>query len=199
MPLRSESTGAAIDATAGITTTGNVAVDAVEDRNVERMDAATVANLYRLHADELRCFLLGVLSDLDLANEVLQATFAKTVDQGHTAREESLKGWLFRVAFNEALTYRRRQTVRNKAVQKLGEAGEREMPSPADLVLRGEAIEGVRAALKHLSDEHQQLIRLRIYEEKTYATMATELGLPLGTIYGRMQLALKLLREHLEE
>jgi len=166
---------------------------------VERMDPQTVAELYRQHADELRCFLLGVLSDLDLANEVLQATFAKTVDQGHTAREESLKGWLFRVAFNEALTYRRRQSVRNRAVQKLGEAGEREMPSPSDLALRGEAIESVRAALKHLSDDQQQLIKMRIYDEKTYATMATELGLPLGTIYGRMQLALKALKERLEK
>src|SRR5438105_2950495 len=69
-----------------------------------RLEADAVAALYREYAEELRCFLLGVLCSLELANEVLQITFAKTVEQGHTAQAESVKGWLFRVAYNEAMT-----------------------------------------------------------------------------------------------
>src|SRR5579872_920127 len=68
-----------------------------------RIDPAVVAALYEQHANELRLFLTGVLRDADLAAEALQNTFTKAVASGHTAREESMKSWLFQVGFHEAL------------------------------------------------------------------------------------------------
>ncbi|HEV3303846.1 MAG TPA: hypothetical protein VG055_29600, partial [Planctomycetaceae bacterium] len=73
-----------------------------------RIDSAVVAALYERYADEIGLFLKGVLRNSDLAAEALQNTFAKAVESGHTAREESIKGWLFRVAFHEAALLRRR-------------------------------------------------------------------------------------------
>jgi RNA polymerase sigma-70 factor (ECF subfamily) len=39
---------------------------------------------------------------------------------------------------------------------------------------------------------------MRIYEEKTFAMIAQELGIPLGTALGRMRTALAKLRKTLE-
>ena len=83
-----------------------------------RIDSARVAALYVEHADDLKAFLIGVLRDRDLAADALQSTFTKTIESGHTAREESLKGWLFRVAFNEAMAIRRKQHVHQKSIRK---------------------------------------------------------------------------------
>ena len=165
--------------------------------STRRLDADAVAALYRDHAEDLRCFLLGVLGNLDLANEVLQNTFAKTVEQGHTAAAETIKSWLYRVAFNEAMTLRRRQGVRTRAAKKLSEGPIPVGDPPEELFSRGETVAEVRAAVKHLPQEQQKIIQLRMYEEKTFAAIATELKLPLGTVYARMQQALKTLKQKL--
>jgi RNA polymerase sigma-70 factor (ECF subfamily) len=165
--------------------------------NRPRLTAAEVNELYREHSEELRCFLLGVLSNLDAANEVLQVTFVKTAEQGHTAQTESIKGWLFRVAFNEAMTQKRRQSVWMRAAQKLAEVPPRYADAPDELISLGEQRAEVRLAVAGLSLEHRQIIQARIYEDKTLAAIATELKLPLGTVYARLQQALRALRERL--
>ncbi len=84
-----------------------------------KLDPAIVADLFVDHAAQLRQFLLGLLRDGSLADDVLQATFAKAVQVGHTASVESRKAWLFQVAYNEAAAVRRRQAVASRAVRSL--------------------------------------------------------------------------------
>ena len=52
-----------------------------------KLDPSIVASLFVEHADELRRFLVGILRDHNTAGDVLQITFAKAVELGHTARE----------------------------------------------------------------------------------------------------------------
>jgi RNA polymerase sigma-70 factor (ECF subfamily) len=162
-----------------------------------RLDPSVVAALYLEHANELRRFLVGVLRDRELANEVLQIAFAKAVERGHTAERESLKAWLFRVALNEALAVRRKQDVRLRAWRKIAWAEEPGDESPVDRLCREETIERVRTGLRQLPSEQRRVVEMRIYEEKTFATIAQELGVPLGTVLSRMQLALRKLRQKL--
>lgn len=164
-----------------------------------RIDPAVVAALYVQHAAELRRFLHGVLRDPDLASDVLQSTFVKAVQSGHQAREDSLKGWLFRVAANEALAVKRRRAVGNRATRQLAWSQKRVGQSPEDGLIRWEAIARVRAALEELPEEQRQVVQSRIYEEKTFAAIAKQQGVPLGTVLSRMQLALQKLRQKLIE
>ena len=161
------------------------------------LDPSVVAALYIEHGEELRRFLLGILRDAQLTSDVLQATFTKLVERGHETRSPSRKAWLFRVAYHEAMAYRRRQGVgdrvlRNVAWHTNGAAGPAEEP-----LLRLEAVQSVREALEHLPPEQRQVVRMRIYEEKTFAVIAKELKIPLGTALGRMRAALIKLRARL--
>lgn len=171
----------------------------MDSADLERIDPALVASLYVKHADELRRFVLGVLRDADLATDVLQATFVKAVEIGHTAREETLKGWLFRVAFHEALALRRKQAVRDKANRRLAVESSSGSVSPVDEVCRWETVASVRQALEQLPSEQRQVVQMRVYEQKKFITIAEELELPLGTVLTRMQAALKKLRKHLQQ
>lgn len=160
--------------------------------NEVRIDPAVVAAMYLEHGEELRGFLLGVLKDHDLANEALQATFIKAMEQGHTARHETRKGWLFRVAFHEALAIKRRGKSYEKNLRKMAwNRPSSEHNSPDDRLCRWETVVSVRQALEKLPENQRQIIHLRIYEEKTFAEIAEQLSLPLGTVLTRMRLALK--------
>ena len=163
-----------------------------------RIDPATVEALYATHAVELRAFLIGVLRDADLAREVIQGTFAKLVELGHTAREETLKGWLFRVAYHEALVLRRRQAVHQKTLARLGALFREVRAEPGQRLTDAEIAAEVRQALDRLSSEQQVVVRMRIYEDKKFAMIATQLGLPLGTVLTRMRAALTNLKRDLQ-
>ncbi|HET6881366.1 MAG TPA: RNA polymerase sigma factor [Pirellulales bacterium] len=157
-----------------------------------------IAALHAECGDELHRLAVGVLHDAHLANDVVQATFVKALEQGHTA-EESLRGWLFRVALNEALALRRRQGVQSRAYDKLAWWGRGPVDSerPEEISSRREEVERAKTALEGLPAEQRQVVYLRLYEQKTFAVIAKELNVPLGTVLWRMQAALKRLRERL--
>lgn len=160
--------------------------------------------LYERHADELRLFLTGVLRNPDLAAEALQNTFRKAVESGHTARHESMKGWLFQVAFREALVLRRRSQTYERSLRELAQSTSHQTSadsssvSPDRRLAESERVEQIRQALDELPFEQRQVVRMRIYEEKTFAAIAEELATPLGTVLTRMRLALARLERRLK-
>lgn len=161
-----------------------------------RIDPEVVAALYRESADELRNFLVGVLRSADLANEALQAAFEKAIERGHTARRETLKGWLFRVAYNEALVIKRKQEVHERSLPKLAWSCPPQ-DSPAQAVLRSDEVEKIKRLLHQLPSDQRVIVEKKIYEEQTFAAIAAELKLPLGTVLTRMRSAIISLRKQL--
>jgi RNA polymerase sigma-70 factor (ECF subfamily) len=160
---------------------------------------ARVVSLYETHGEELRRFVLGVVRDPDLTGDVMQATFSKALELGHTARPETLKGWLFRVAFHEALASRRRRLSGDRARRRLADLGRAgaQADHPDDGLIRGEIIDAVRRALGTLPGPQRRVVLARVYDDKTFAQIARESGLPLGTVLTRMRLALNKLRDAL--
>jgi RNA polymerase sigma-70 factor (ECF subfamily) len=138
-------------------------------------------------------------------------------ERGHQTRAESRKAWLFRVAYNEAMAIRRREAVGDKVARQLAQQAaeqlaqqvsqQRSLPAwhangaagPAgDPLVRQEAMQAVQAALDELPPEQRQVVRMRIHEEKTFAVIAKELKIPLGTALARMRSALMKLRARLD-
>jgi RNA polymerase sigma factor (sigma-70 family) len=143
---------------------------------------------------ELRRFVLGVVRDPEVAEDVMQATFVKALEHGHEARSETLRGWLFRVAFHEALATRRRSITHEKGLRRLAGFGRKDRPGPDDPMIRNETVEAVRKALGELPEEQKKVVLARVYEEKTFAQIASDSGLPLGTVLTRMRRALERMR-----
>ncbi|TXT22079.1 MAG: RNA polymerase sigma-70 factor ECF subfamily [Planctomycetota bacterium] len=175
----------------------------------DRIEPAETATWFAEFAGELRAFLLGVLRNDDLAGEALQATLVKALERGHEARPETRRGWLFRVALNEALVLKRKAKVQEKSFRELAQNDARRHESaggsvtrnesPEGFVLKAEVVERVRLALDGLPAEQRRVVRMRIYEHKTFAVIASELKLPLGTVLTRMRLATEKLRDRLAE
>lgn len=166
-----------------------------------RLDPAAVEALYACHAAELRAYLTGLLRDTELAADVLQATFLRVVELGHTASRDNARAWLFRVAHNEAIDRRRRQVAEGKSLKRNAQQTawwkRREPVAPEELVGQEETIARVRQAIERLPPEQQDVVRQRIYEDLTFAEIASKSGLPLGTVLTRMRIATKRLSDAL--
>lgn len=164
----------------------------------DRLAAADVLAIYDTWHADVRRFLLATTGDPDLAEELLQATFSRLVESGHAARSESVRGWLFKVAHNELRLWRRRAATHARwlgGVSAATPAGS----VPLEEAIRGEQRLAVGRALATLPPEQRQVVEARIHHGKTFAVIAAEHGLPLGTVLTRMRLALAKLRQALGE
>jgi RNA polymerase sigma-70 factor (ECF subfamily) len=168
-------------------------------QNEGQLDPSVVAALYEEHEAELRRMLVGVLRDHQLAGDILQLTFAKVLTQGHTSQPDSRKAWIFRVAYHEALAHLRKQGVADRVVRRVAWSQDT-VADPVELgLIREESVAEVRAVIESLPPEQRQVVRMRIYEEKTFAEIAAELNIPLGTALGRMRAATEKLRARLKQ
>jgi RNA polymerase sigma-70 factor (ECF subfamily) len=167
----------------------------------ERVSAEVVTDWHRRYFQELDAFLRGVLRDRELAAEALQNTFQRALESGHAAQPATVRGWLFKVAFHEAMRLRRRQAVQERSLQKFSQDWLRSRDGTADHVagalVREEDIQQVRLALESLPPEQRVIVERRIYREETFATIAAELRLPLGTVLSRMRAAMEKLQRRL--
>jgi RNA polymerase sigma factor (sigma-70 family) len=156
----------------------------------------------------LKLFLLGLLRQPQLAEDAYQRTFVQAIQAAQAVRLPTLKGWLFRIALNEARGILREQKRLNSPLPNSGEgsvspellsthsglSGTAE-PEPQQLLLREEVRQAVRESLKSLPADQQQVIHRRIYEGKTFAEIAADMNLPLGTVLTWMRRGLLKLRE----
>jgi RNA polymerase sigma-70 factor (ECF subfamily) len=161
----------------------------------EQVDA-----LYRRYADGVHRFLLGVLRNADLCDEALQATFLQVLEKGHTADDETMKGWIYKVAFNQAMALRRRQQAGGRVLGQLAldPVALREAIRSDEQVIANETLDQARDAVRELPIEQQEVLRMRFTDSKTFAQIAEQLGVPLGTALTRMRLALSKLRRKLD-
>lgn len=163
------------------------------------LNPAVVEELYAQHAADLRAFLVGVLRNADWAAEALQSTFVKAAEAGHTAQPDTIKGWLFRVAYHQAMLLKRKQDIDQRATRQIVWQAKSESEPAESRLVRGEVVERVKHGLEKLPADQRLVVRLRIYEDKTFAQIASELGIPLGTVVTRMRAALEKLNRDLRE
>lgn len=167
----------------------------------QRIDPNAIESLYREFGHELRGYIAAVLKDRELADEVLQVVLRKTLELGHTAHT-NLRAWMFRVALQECQLLRREaqreRAILQKSVWKRGVC-EATREQPAAGSVQHEVVVAVRAAIESLPPDQQVIVRMRIYEEKTFAVISEELGIPLGTALTRMRSAMQKLEGALQQ
>jgi RNA polymerase sigma factor (sigma-70 family) len=169
-------------------------------KNSDQLPAQRIAELYERWSPDIRRFLWALTRDAELADELAQATFGRLVESGHGVREGAERAWLFRVAHNEAMQWRRRNGVHARGLEKVADmASLREQPEPWRRLVRDEDAKRVRRALAALPPEQRHVVEQRIDAEQTFAEIAKELRKPIGTVLTRMRLALAKLERALRD
>jgi RNA polymerase sigma-70 factor (ECF subfamily) len=169
------------------------------DSGQRRGDPEIVEQLYVTYSGQLRPFLVGLLRDAGLAEEALQQTFQQSLKCGGDVDPQRWKGWLFQVAWNEAMALRRRQKIDLRALQNIARTAPRFGLPVAATLLEAEQLGRLRTAIGQLPPDQREVVRRRIDEERTFQQIADELQVPLGTVLTRMRLALARLRSALQD
>lgn len=166
-----------------------------------RAAAKTLEDAFAQHQAELLGTLYYLVGNLEDARDALQEAFIKCWrHQQEVPQIDNLKAWIFRVALNTGRDIR--ETAWRRKRQGLPE-DESSIASrhegPVEVALHDERMTRLRAALKELRPEEQEVFLLRQNGDLTYEEIAELLDVPTGTVKTRMRLALSRLREVLAE
>src|SRR6516164_10732287 len=75
-------------------------------------DVRALDELLARHEAPLFQFLVGMLRDHHLAEDVLQDTFVRALERLDGVDPDHLRGWLFTVAYHQAMLSKRRERIR---------------------------------------------------------------------------------------
>jgi RNA polymerase sigma-70 factor (ECF subfamily) len=165
-------------------------------------DSSAFGQLVTRYQDRLYNSMLHLAGSPDLACDAVQDAFVQAYVKLDTfGRQSAFYTWLYRIAFNLAVSHRRREKPAlsvDHARDALGqEPLDRELAPEARLEEQERALQ-VRAALARLSDEHRAILVLREIDGHTYEEIAEILDVPLGTIRSRLHRARLQLRDELK-
>ena len=169
-------------------------LDAAAVTRVASGDAVALRELYDRYGTIVYSFAYRLTSDATLAEECVQDVFValwRRAADFDPARAK-LTTWLFVVARNRAIDLVRQKTRRPELREDLEPAGS--APDPADLAAGADEAQRVAEAMAELPEEQLAVLRLAYFDGLSHAEIAELIGIPLGTVKGRMRLALERLR-----
>jgi RNA polymerase sigma-70 factor (ECF subfamily) len=139
-------------------------------------------------------FLFGMLRDHHRAEDALQETFVRALEKLDGVDPDHLRGWLFTVAYHQAMLTRRRDKTRpNGVLADLLDIAGRE-PDPLARAENEDDARRLQGLLDQLPAAQREVIRQRVYEGKRFREIAADLKCPLNTALARMHEGLKRLR-----
>jgi RNA polymerase sigma-70 factor (ECF subfamily) len=174
--------------------------DAVEMELVERarrLEEPAWAEIYRRHAQQVYAYIYYRLGDQHTAEDLTADVFVKALAgiKGYSWRGTPLLAWLYRIAHNVTVDYRKSNARRmqHQSASDAAEAQER-----VDRLGALDARADMMSAIRALTEDQQQVVILRFYQGMSNAEVASVLGKPEGAVKALQSRALRSLRRNME-
>jgi RNA polymerase sigma-70 factor (ECF subfamily) len=171
---------------------------------VGRHDPEAFEVLYDRHGGAAYSLAYRIVGDRAAAEEVTQEAFISVWRSGarFDAARGSVRSWLLSVVRNRAIDFLRSRagkapklTFDDDAVLEQRPAQER----TEDEALQRETAAEIQGALGKLPGEQSKVIELAYFGGFSHSEISRILGLPMGTVKGRMRLGLEKIRGELAE
>jgi RNA polymerase sigma-70 factor (ECF subfamily) len=170
---------------------------------VERREPAAFEIVFDRHGAAAFSLAYRIVGDRARAEDITQEAFLSLWRSGarYDRARGSVRTWLLGIVRNRAIDLLRRDVLEAPRV-----AFEEEMSEPQtareetdEEALRREAARQVRGALNELPADQLRVVELAYFGGMTHSQIADMLGMPLGTVKGRMRLGLEKIRTQLAE
>ncbi|MGI8803423.1 MAG: RNA polymerase sigma factor [Solirubrobacteraceae bacterium] len=167
---------------------------------VQRSDSRAFETLYDRHRQTVFWLAMRILDDRGLAADATQEAFISLWRNRDLYRpgRGRVKWWLLRIVRNGSIDLQRRNrdvVLRSEGLFELAVAPD----STEAEVLAEDARRELAVLLDQLPTEQREVIELAYFAGLTHAEMTQRLGVPLGTIKGRIRLALEKLRNSMPD
>lgn len=171
---------------------------------VGRHDPEAFEVLYDRHGGAAYSLAYRIVGDRAAAEEVTQEAFISVWRSGarFDAARGSVRSWLLSIVRNRAIDFLRSRAGKAPKLDFDDDSALEQRPAQErteEEALRRETAAEVRGALGKLPGEQSKVIELAYFGGFSHSEISRILGLPMGTVKGRMRLGLEKIRGELAE
>ncbi len=165
-------------------------------------------HLISKHQTRIFSYILMVVKDRELADDIFQDTFIKvikTLRNGSYQEKGKFLQWVMRIAHNLIIDFYRKE----KKIPKLDnnffddfdifDMLEMDEPSVEEEMIINQIHDDVRNLVEFLPDDQKQVLIMRHYSGMSFKDIAEQTDVSINTALGRMRYALINLRKLVEE
>lgn len=150
------------------------------------------------YKDKLYAYISFVVRDTQLAEDIFQETFLKTIvtlQKGSYSSNGKFGAWITRIAHNLIMDSFRQDRSENTVSR---ESDERDClndsrfsdPTVEDCMINDQTLADVRALVDMLPDNQREVVFMRYYQDMSFNEIAIATGVSINTALGRMRYAI---------
>ncbi|MDE5631957.1 MAG: sigma-70 family RNA polymerase sigma factor [Muribaculaceae bacterium] len=159
------------------------------------------------HKTKLFNYILQIVRDRDLADDIFQETFVKviiTIRQGRYKDFGKFSAWLSRIARNLAIDSFRADKSEGGISADTSDydiLNRRELSEDTieDVIIDLQIENDVRALIDELPESQKEVLTMRYYKDMSFKEIAEQTGVSINTSLGRMRYAILNLRRMAKE
>ncbi|MCJ8329743.1 MAG: RNA polymerase sigma factor [Lentisphaeria bacterium] len=158
-----------------------------------------IKELIDLHQGELLHYAYGLVKNQDTAQDVVQDAYIKYLKQVKEKKDiANVRAWLYRVTHNNAMDHLRKFKRVSELEPEFAERIEDKQAAPDKSLEIKDASEAAVKLLGTLPEREQQIITLKVMEDKSYKEIAEIMGITSTNVGFILHSALKKLRTDLK-
>lgn len=185
-----------------ISRTDEELVKAYANGNNEAFDA-----LLKRHQDRIFNYILRVVKNEDVANDIFQETFVKailTIKQGRYTENGKFPAWISRIAHNLIIDFYRQEKSENLQstdIEDVNVLNRKELCERTieDELVANQITADVKFLIEELPELQKEVLKMRYYSNLSFKEIALQTGVSINTALGRMRYAILNLRRLAQE
>ena len=154
-----------------------------------------IARLVEAHREFL-AFLERRVESRAVAEDILQAAFARGLERGAGVQDEKVVAWFYRVLRNSLIDHYRRRSTSARAMEAWGREFAENQSAPVEL--RDEICRCVSTLLETLKPDYRDALRIMDLEEGALSDLAHQAGISAENAAVRVHRARRALRRQVE-
>ena len=158
--------------------------------------------LLRRHQDRIFSYILRIIKNEDIANDIFQETFVKaiqTIRLGRYTENGKFPAWISRIAHNLIIDYYRQEKSENLQSADLTDVdilNRKELCEDTieDIMISNQIRDDVKYLIEELPELQKEVLMMRYYQNLSVKEIAEITGVSINTALGRMRYAILNLR-----
>ncbi len=163
--------------------------------------------LLKRHQDRVFNYIIRVVKDEDIANDVFQETFVKaitTIKQGRYVENGKFAAWISRIAHNLIIDHYRQEKSENLQscdVEEVDVLNKKELSEETieDTMIMTQIHKDVKNLVAVLPELQREVLLMRYYKNMSFKEIAEATGVSINTALGRMRYAILNMRRIAQE
>lgn len=158
--------------------------------------------LLKRHQDRIFNYILRIIKNEDIANDIFQETFVKailTIKQGRYTENGRFPAWISRIAHNLIIDHYRQEkseNVQSSDIEEVDILNRKDLSEATieDMIIADQIRDDVKYLIEMLPELQREVLKMRYYQSLSFKEIAEATGVSINTALGRMRYAIINLR-----